>query len=241
MIAYSYDNDGVYTGPVNCQIDPVRSKREGKDVYLLPAGSVLEMPPEFDPETQKAVWDGAVWKIEDVPQPEPEPDHTPEPVNELEQLRTEVAALQAGAAPIMAAAQVYALTAVNIPDTQALSMATLFPAWAEVLSNGAELARGRVINKDGRLYRVVQAVTPQAHQEPGGEGMLAVYRPIDREHAGTLEDPIPWVYGMDCMAGMYYSYNGAVYRVADGGDMIPCVWAPDTPGLWQWERIKEAE
>ena len=106
-----------------------------------------------------------------------------------------------------------------------------------VLQSGTELAKGRVISKDGQLYRVVQTVTPQAHQEPGGEGMLAVYRPIDRKHAGTLEDPIPWVYGMDCLAGMYYSYEGAVYRVADGGDMVPCVWAPDTPGLWQWEIV----
>ena len=72
---------------------------------------------------------------------------------------------------------------------------------------------------------------------PGGDGMLAIYRPIDREHAGTLEDPIPWIYGMDCLSGIYYSYNGAIYRVADGGNMIPCVWPPDTPGLWQWETV----
>ena len=170
-----------------------------------------------------------------VPQPEPEP--TPEPVNELEQLRAEVAALQASTAPVMAAARAYALAAVDVPDRQALEMATLFPAWEEVLSNGAELPAGRVISSGGQLYRVVQSIVPQAHQVPGGEGMLSVYRPIDREHAGTLEDPIPWVYGMDCLAGTYYSYNGAIYRVADGGNMIPCVWAPDTPGLWQWETV----
>ena len=62
--------------------------------------------------------------------------------------------------------------------------------------------------------------------------MLAIYRPIDREHTGTPEDPIPWANGMDCLAGLYYSYEGAVYWVAEGGDMTPCVWAPDTPGLW---------
>ena len=46
------------------------------------------------------------------------------------------------------------------------------------------------------------------------------------------------MYGMDCLAGLYYRYEGAVYRVADGGNMMPCVWAPDTPGLWQWEKIE---
>ena len=77
-----------------------------------------------------------------------------------------------------------------------------------------------------------------AHQAPHDEGMLAVYRPIDREHAGTADDPIPWVYGMDCYAGKCYRYNGKVYQVAEGGDMIPCTWPPDTPGMWQWEEVQ---
>ena len=87
---------------------------------------------------------------------------------------------------------------------------------------------------------MVQAggVTPQEHQPPHGEGMLAVYRPIDQSHAGTLEDPIPWVYGMDCHAGVYFSYQGHIYQVAEGGDMVPCVWAPGTAGLWQWVLIE---
>ena len=93
-----------------------------------------------------------------------------------------------------------------------------------------------ILNDGGTLYRVVQAVTPQAHQPPHGEGMLAIYRPIDATHAGTEEDPIPWVYGMDCTSGLYYSYNAAVYLCK--GDMKPCVWAPGTAGLWQWEAVE---
>ena len=106
------------------------------------------------------------------------------------------------------------------------------------MADGEELPEGRVLNDGGQLYRVVQAVTPQAHQAPHDEGMLAVYRPIDREHAGTADDPIPWVYGMDCHAGKCYRYNGKVYQVAEGGDMIPCTWPPDTPGMWQWEEVQ---
>ena len=26
--------------------------------------------------------------------------------------------------------------------------------------------------------------------------------------------------------------------VAEGGDMIPCTWPPDTPGMWQWEEVQ---
>ena len=136
---------------------------------------------------------------------------------------------------IVAAVCAFAAISTEIPDASALEMATLFPTWEEVLRAGAELAKGRVISDNDQLYRVMQAVTPQAHQPPDGEGMLAVYRPVNREHAGTLEDPIPWVYGMDCTTGLYYSYEGGTYLCK--GDMAPCVWPPDTPGLWQWEAV----
>lgn len=135
-----------------------------------------------------------------------------------------------------AAMRAFASTSTEIADTCALDMPDLFPTWKEVLRLGAELAAGRVLSDGGQLYRVVQ-VTPLESQPPHGEGMLAVYRPIDPQHTGTAEDPIQWVMGMDCIAGKHYSYKGKVYRVAVGGSMTPCVWPPDTPGMWQWEVV----
>lgn len=178
---------------------------------------------------------GYTYELEASPKPDQGEDS--QPADELEKLRAEVATLQANTAPVMAAARAYAMTAADVSDSHALDMAELFPTWEDVLQAGAELAQGHIISKDGQLYRIMQTIVPRAHQVPGGEGMLAIYRPIDREHAGTPEDPIPWVYGMDCLAGLCYSYEAAVYRVADGGNMIPCVWPPDTPGLWQWEKV----
>ena len=141
------------------------------------------------------------------------------------------------AAQLHSALRAFAETATALTDGQALDMPDLFPAWEEVLAAGKELEPGKVIRDGGTLYRVVQAVTPVESQPPHGAGMLAVYRPIDRAHAGTLEDPIPWVSGMDCRAGQYFSYNGKVYQVAEGGDMIPCTWPPDTAGMWQWVEV----
>lgn len=103
-----------------------------------------------------------------------------------------------------------------------------------MLDEGQPLKKDAIINDGGTLYRVVQDnTTPQEGQPPHGEGMLAVYRPIDQSHEGTAEDPIPWIYGMDCHEGTYYSYNGKTYLCKQ--DMTPCVWTPDTAGLWQWE------
>lgn len=141
---------------------------------------------------------------------------------------------------VQVAAMAFCATATTITDTQALLMVDLFPLWEDLLAAGNKLEQNTILKDGDTLYRVVSAggVIPQEHQPPHGEGMLAVYRPIDQSHAGTLEDPIPWVYGMDCHAGVYFSYQGHIYQVAEGGDMVPCVWAPGTAGLWQWVLIE---
>lgn len=136
---------------------------------------------------------------------------------------------------MQAAVKLYVQKATDIPDEQALEMPDLFYTWDEVLEAGELLEANTILNLDGQLYRVVQAVTPQAHQRPDSEGMLAIYRPIDETHAGTEDDPIPFVYGMDTEQGKYYSYNGKLYLC--NLTMAPCVWPPDTAGLWQWTEV----
>ena len=112
--------------------------------------------------------------------------------------------------------------------------------WEDVLAAGEKLAEGTILKDGTVLYRVVQpgGVTPQEHQPPHGEGCWRFTAPLTRAMPEHFEDPIPWVYGMDCHAGVYFSYQGHIYKVAEGGDMVPCTWAPGTPGLWQWELIK---
>lgn len=138
---------------------------------------------------------------------------------------------------MQAAVKLYVKKATDIPDEQALEMPDLFRTWDEVLAAGEQLEADTVLNLDGQLYRVVQPVTPQEHQRPDGEGMLAIYRPIDQTHEGTKEDPVPFVYGMDTEQGTYYSSGGKTYLC--NLTMTPCVWAPGTPGLWQWTEVTE--
>lgn len=120
----------------------------------------------------------------------------------------------------------------SISDEEALKQpSVLIRTWDEVLKNQVRLFKGDKIRKGEQLYNVEQETQPQEVYPPDGEGMLAIYRPISMTHEGTLEDPIPWVYGMDCEVGKHYAYNDVVYLCA--GDMKPCVWAPDS-GIWQW-------
>lgn len=118
-------------------------------------------------------------------------------------------------------------------DATALAIAPICPEWRD----GVHYEAGEIVNRNGQAYRVVQAVDSLEHQPPGAEGMLAIYRPLNPEHAGTLDDPIPYVYGMDVYSGKYYSFNGKMYLAK--ADMIPCVWDPGTEGLWQWEEVTD--
>lgn len=117
-------------------------------------------------------------------------------------------------------------------DATALVVAPLCPDWAA----GATYQAGEVVNHDGQAFRVIQAVTALENQPPGAEGMLAIYRPLDeKEHTGRLDDPIPYVHGMDVSAGFFYSFEGKTYLA--NANMKPCVWDPGTEGLWQWEEV----
>ena len=167
-------------------------------------------------------------------------DMTPEEMEEFNRLQQEHPAIPPSPQEqMLTMARAMAASATTLSDSVALSIPDLLPTWDELLSAGQPIQPGVCLMHNGQCYRQVQsgAVTQQAHQPPGGDGMLAVYRPIDREHAGTQADPIPSVIGMDCTEGKYYSYNGHIYRVAAGGTMAPCVWEPGTAGLWQWELV----
>ena len=116
-------------------------------------------------------------------------------------------------------------------DATALALSPVCPEWQA----GTHYESGEIVNRNGQPYRVVQTVDAIESQPPDADGMLAVYRPLNTGNAGTADDPIPYVYGMDVYSGKYYSFNGKTYLAKS--DMTPCVWDPGTAGLWQWELV----
>ena len=118
-------------------------------------------------------------------------------------------------------------------DATALTLSPVCPDW----EMNHHYEAGEIVNHNGQAYRVIQAVNSLENQPPGAEGMLAIYRPLNPGHAGTLEDPIPFVNGMDVYNGKYYSFNEKTYLAK--ADMLPCIWDPGTAGLWQWEEVMD--
>ena len=168
-------------------------------------------------ETGKRIITGADG-LPELADPEPTP---PDPVVEAEKL--------------LHTMQVRAM-ALTVPLEDDATAFTLAPICAEWKA-GEHYDKGEILNHNEQPYRVVQAVDSLEHQPPGAEGMLAIYRPLNQQHAGTQDDPIPFVNGMDVYNEKYYSFNGKTYLAK--ADMLPCVWNPGSEGVWQWEEVTD--
>lgn len=82
MQAYKYDSETKrYSGTVICQLDPLETRAQGHDVWLLPVDSTWEEPlPEK--EGYYVVWDGEDWKYEKIHEPPVPPEPTEEELKE---------------------------------------------------------------------------------------------------------------------------------------------------------------
>ena len=96
--------------------------------------------------------------------------------------------------------------AVTLDDETALTGVELFPMW----TIDRVYAVGDKVQRNGKLWRCIQAHTSQAGWEP--ENVASLWTEICESHAGTLEDPIPYNGNMALESGKYYSQNSKIYR-----------------------------
>lgn len=93
-------------------------------------------------------------------------------------------------------------------DQEALELQILYKSWDQQI--GKQLNAGEYVQHEGKLYRVLQAHTAQSTWAPGN-GTESLFVVIDKEHTGTLDDPIPYDGNMELFNGKYYIQNEAVY------------------------------
>ena len=104
-------------------------------------------------------------------------------------------------------------------DNTALTGMELYPVWAV----GIAVAKDSRYQFNGKLYKCVQAHTTQADWTP--DVTRALWTVIDVTHAGTLDDPIPAVAGMEYVYGKYYIEGETIYICkrtgeAEGGMIV---------------------
>ena len=141
----------------------------------------------------------------------------------------EIAAIEAEAARFEAAERTRPLTEsevsrmliaqqinmLEVDNNTALRMVEFYPEWAE----NAEYTAEYKVQRNGKLWRCIQAHTSQTGWEP--ENAASLWTEICESHAGTLEDPIPYSGNMALESGKYYSQDGKVYRcIRDTGNPV---------------------
>lgn len=100
----------------------------------------------------------------------------------------------------------------SLDDTTALTAVELFPKWKELVEKSTEVEKGFRFQYDNKLYRTEQPeYTFVSHQVPGSTGTESLFSKVDKDHAGTREDPIPYETNMEIYEGLHYSQGGVTY------------------------------
>lgn len=106
--------------------------------------------------------------------------------------------------------------AVSLSSGDKLSVKVLFPIWGQEGADfGLSVDTGfclRVVKDDTDiLYEVIQPHTLSAEWEPGLD-TASLYKVVEKEHAGTVGDPIPYFPPMEIFKDKYYIQNADVYK-----------------------------
>lgn len=95
----------------------------------------------------------------------------------------------------------------NLTSTEALEVKEMYPKWEAGLSvNVGE----RYLYED-TLWEVIQAHTTQENWKPS-LSTASLWKTVDVEHEGTLEDPIIYTPPMQLYNGKYYKQNDILYK-----------------------------
>ena len=107
------------------------------------------------------------------------------------------------------------INTLSVDDNTALRMVAFYPEWTE----NAEYTAEYKVQRNGKLWRCIQAHTSQTGWEP--ENAVSLWTEICESHTGTLEDPIPYSGNMALESGKYYMQDGKVYCcIRDTGNPV---------------------
>lgn len=77
---------------------------------------------------------------------------------------------------------------------------------------GKSLKAGQLVTYFERIYRVRQDILVVLEGQFPSVDTAALYEVIEKEHAGTMDDPIPYMPPMEIFAGKYYTQFDVLYR-----------------------------
>lgn len=92
---------------------------------------------------------------------------------------------------------------------QALEMTEYFPTWESLI--GQQAIVGYRFQDEGTLFEVIMQHTFSAEWKPNS-GTESLYKVVQNEASGSIDDPITWKYNMELFEGLYYIDKDILYR-----------------------------
>ena len=96
----------------------------------------------------------------------------------------------------------------DITNKEALDYAVIVYPFDHYI--GKQLAMGKIVSYDDKLWRVRQAHTAQEDWMPSLDA-ASLWEVIEVEHSGSLDDPIPYSVPMEIFNGKYYTEDNLTY------------------------------
>lgn len=96
-----------------------------------------------------------------------------------------------------------------LPDAKAATIPYCYPSWQSFV--GGKLKKDVRVEYDGALWKTRQEIPTVLKNQFPSIDTAALYDRIDVEHAGTLEDPIPYENTMTVYKDKYYLEDGIIY------------------------------
>lgn len=98
------------------------------------------------------------------------------------------------------------INTMSMTNNEVLKVKDMYPLWI----SGIEVKTGEKYLYEDCLWEVRQGHTTQDGWKPSLE-TASIWKRIDEEHSGTLEDPIPYAAPMELFNGKYYVEDGIIY------------------------------
>lgn len=159
------------------------------DNWLAPYGNEEARRYEFDSDELRELLESAEWTYPEGEEPEINRDLSR--ILALDRLTGEVDS---------------SIQTMRFTDEEKLQVKKHYPEWEA----GIDVKKGECYNFGDDLWEAMQDHTTQEGWEPSID-TASLWERIDEEHAGTLEDPIPYAPPMELFNGKYYTQDGVKY------------------------------
>lgn len=117
----------------------------------------------------------------------------------------------------------------DISNAEALDYAVIVYDFEHYI--GQELAQGKIVSHNGKLWRVRQTHTCQADWAPSLDS-ASIWEVIEVEHEGTKDDPIPYTPPMEILKDKYYIEDAVLYKCTRNSDTALSHSLPSLVGLY---------